>query len=76
MRDQFYFAVAPDFPLELLPSEEGLIVADRYAASVVRPAPPRSVAGGRRRSLLLRFARTAALRLQGAADPAAEAEPG
>ena len=29
----------------------------------------------RRRALLLRFARTAALRLQGAADPEAETEP-
>ena len=73
--DQFYFAVAPDFPADLLPAEEGLILADR-AASVIRPAQARSVAAGRRRSLLLRFARTAALRLQGAADPAAEAEPG
>ena len=74
--DQFYFAVAPDFPVDLLPAEEGLILADRYAASVIRPAQARSIAPGRRRSLLLRFARTAALRLQGAADPAAEAEPG
>ena len=73
--DQFYFAVAPDFPVDMLPAEEGLILADRYAASVIRPAQARSVAAGRRRSLLLRFARTAALRLQGAADPAAEAEP-
>ncbi len=74
--DQFYFAVAPDFPVDLLPPEEGLILADRYAASLIRPAQSRAMAAGRRRSLLLRFARTAALRLQGAADPAAEAEPG
>ena len=51
-------------------------LTDRYAAGVIRPAQARSIAAGRRRSLLLRFARTAALRLQGAADPAAEAEPG
>jgi hypothetical protein len=73
--DQFYFAVAPDFPRDLLPPEEGLIVADRYAASLIRPARARSVAPGRRRALLLRFARTAALRLQGEADPDAAAEP-
>lgn len=72
--DQFYFAVAPEFPCDLLPPDEGLIVADRYAASLVRPARTRAVAPGRRRALLLRFARTAAARLQGAADPAAEAE--
>lgn len=74
--DQFYFAVAPGFPCDLLPAEEGLIVADRYAASVIRPACPRAVAPARRRALLLRFARTAAARLQGAADPDAGPEPG
>lgn len=73
--DRFYFAVAPDFPLELLPEGEGLIVADRFAACLIRPACERTVTPGRRRSLLLRYARTAALRLQGVADPAAETEP-
>lgn len=73
--DRFYFAVAPDFPVEILPPGEGLILADRFAASLIRPACERSVAPGRRRSLLLRFARTAALRLQGAADPEAANEP-
>ena len=62
--DRFYFAVGPAFPLELLPADEGLIVADRYAATLVRPARERPVAPGRRRALLLRYARTAALRLQ------------
>jgi hypothetical protein len=74
--DQFYFAVAPDFPVDLLPAEEGLILADRYAAEVIRPARPRAVAAARRRALQLRFARTAALRLQGENDPSPEAEPG
>ena len=73
--DRFYFAVAPGFPIEILPESEGLILADRYAASVVRPAALRVVAPGRRRALLLRFARTAAFRLQGVADPMAESEP-
>jgi hypothetical protein len=73
--DRFYFAVAPDFPVEILPHGEGLILADRFAASLIRPARERSVAPGRRRSLLLRFARTAALRLQGAADPEPATEP-
>jgi hypothetical protein len=74
--DRFYFAVAPDFPLDILPPGEGLIVADRYAASLLRPACERVVAPSRRRALLLRFARTAALRLQGVADPDALSEPG
>ena len=72
--DEFYFAVAPDFPVELLPEEEGLIVADRFAATLVRPARTRTVPAARRRSLLLRFGRTAALRLQGVTDPMAMPE--
>lgn len=74
--DEFYFAVGPDFPVELLPEDEGLIVADRFAATMVRAARARSVAASRRRAVLLRFARTAALRLQGATDPMAIPEPG
>ena len=63
--DRFNFAVGRDFPAALLPAGEGLIVADRYAASLIRPARACAVAPGRRRALLLRFARTAAARLQG-----------
>ncbi len=72
--DQFYFAVGPDFPHDILPHDEGLIIADRYAASLIRPSRTRPVAPARRRALLLRFARTASLRLQGQADPEAGPE--
>jgi hypothetical protein len=69
--DLFYFAVAPGFPLALLPDEEGVILADRFAGAVHRPARLRPVVPARRRSLLLRFARLGALRLHGLADPEA-----
>lgn len=67
--DAFYFAVAPGFPLDLLPATEGLIVADRFAGEVVRPAPLRPLSAARRKALLIRFARTGAWRLQGMLDP-------
>lgn len=67
--DAFYFAVPPDFPLEILPSEEGVIVADRWAGEIVRPARLRPLAAARRRALLLRFARLAAARTMALADP-------
>lgn len=70
--DRFYFAVAPGFPLPLLPEAEGLILADRFEGELLRPAQLRPLAPARRRALLLRFARTAALRLQGLADPGPE----
>jgi hypothetical protein len=69
--DRFYFAVAPGFPLALLPEEEGVILADRFAGAVHRPARHRPIAAARRRSLLLRLARLGALRLHGLADPEA-----
>ena len=71
--DLFYFAIGPDFPAWLLPAEEGLIRADRYAAEVARPAVHRPLSGARRKAMLIRFARVAASRLQVLADP--EADP-
>lgn len=69
--DRFYFAVAADFPRAILPAGEGLIVADRFTAEIVRPAPIRPLAGARRKALLIRFGHAAAARLQALLDPAA-----
>lgn len=68
--DRFFFAVKPGFPCDVLPPGCGLILADRYGAEIVRPAsemPPLPAA--RRKVLMLRFARTAALRLAAVFDP-------
>src|SRR5262245_17578702 len=67
--DQLYFAVAPDFPAAVLPSDAGLIVADRYGGEVLRPAPEHAVAPARRKAVTLRFARGAAERLLMVDDP-------
>ncbi len=67
--DRFYFAVADGFPLELLPPEEGLIRADRFAAEVLREAPLRTLGAARRKALLIRFARASAGRLRALLDP-------
>ena len=72
--DRFYFAVPEDFPQEVLPAEQGLIVADAYGAAILRPsAELTAVAGARRRSVILRFAQTAAGRLHGLTDPGFDA---
>lgn len=68
--DGFYFAVAPGFPIELLPEEEGLIIADRYAGEVLRTAQQRPLPAARRRALVLRFGRLAAARAHALTDPA------
>lgn len=67
--DRFYFAVAPDFPKEMLPDAHGLIVGDGYEAAVLRDAAPRPLHASRRRTLLLRFGLAASRRLRDIEDP-------
>ncbi len=61
--DQFYFAVAPGFPLEAVPEEAGLIVADRYGGEVARASPIAPMASASRRRQTLLFAHVASARL-------------
>ena len=60
--DAFYFAVAPEFPRDVLPVEPGLIVADAFGGAVLRDAPVSLLAGARRKALTIAFARLAATR--------------
>jgi hypothetical protein len=70
--DAFAFAVAPEFPREILPEEPGLIVADGFGGAVLREAPSEPLAGARRKALTLAFARLAAMRAAGAPAVALE----
>lgn len=67
--DRFYFAVGRDFPLDLLPADEGVILADRFGAEIVRGARLRALSPARRKAILIRFGRTAASRLHRLLDP-------
>lgn len=67
--DALFFAVDTDFPRGVLPEEAGLIVAWEGTAELLREAAPHTLAPARRRALLLRFARLAAVRLAGRDDP-------
>jgi len=67
--DRFYFAVPKHFPAALIPQDCGLIVADAFAAAVLRNGTAHRLAPGRRRALTLRFAVTAAARLRRYLDP-------
>jgi hypothetical protein len=58
--DRFYFAVMQDFPLDILPADQGLIIADRFGGGVVRESAESRLNGSRRKALTLRFARAAA----------------
>ena len=69
--DRFFWAVDADFPTDLLPPETGLILADAYDAEVVRMPPEQPLAPARRKVMVQKFARHAALRLQALRDPGA-----
>ena len=60
--DLFFFAVAPEFPREILPEGPGLIVADGFGGAVIVEAPETPLAPARRKALTLAFARLAAMR--------------
>jgi hypothetical protein len=72
--DRLFFAVPEHFPVELIPDDCGLILADGFGAEIVRPAPELRLAPARRKAVTLRFAHLAALRLQRLVDPAATME--
>lgn len=67
--DALLFAVPPGFPLEALPPDTGLLVADGFGAALVREAPRHPLSAPRRRAVTLRFALTASLRLGRIEDP-------
>ena len=69
--DRFYFAVPNNFPAALIPEDCGLIVADAFAASLIRDGDTAVLAPGRRRAVTLRFALAAAARLRRHLDPQA-----
>lgn len=69
--DRLYFAVAEGFPMDILPEECGLVLADGFGAEFLREPPAQTLGSARRRAVHLRFARTAGARLQRLTDPGA-----
>ena len=68
--DRLFFATTVEVPCEIFPKDTGLIVADAFGAHVACEAPEHKLHAATRKSMMLTFARCAALRLQALADPA------
>lgn len=68
--DRYFWAVAPDFPQEILPETGGLILADEFGGELVRMGAAQPLNAARRKALTLRFARLAAWRQGAQGDPA------
>jgi len=58
-----------DVPCEIFPPDAGLIVADAFGATIMSEAPQHRLPAATRKSIMLRFAHAAAMRLQALVDP-------
>jgi hypothetical protein len=67
--DRLFFATTLEVPREIFPPDTGLIVADAFGAAIVCDAPEHRLHAATRKSMMLTFARAAALRLAALADP-------
>jgi hypothetical protein len=67
--DRLFFATTVEVPCDIFPKDTGLIVADAFGAEIVCEAPEHRLHAATRKSMMLAFARAAALRLSSLADP-------
>ena len=67
--DRLFFATTIDVPGDIFPKDAGLIVADAFGAEIISQAPEHRLHASTRKSMMLAFARAAALRLSALADP-------
>jgi hypothetical protein len=67
--DRLFFATSLDVPCEIFPLDTGLIVADGFGAEFKCEAPEHRLLAATRKSMLVLFARAAAMRLQALHDP-------
>jgi hypothetical protein len=61
--DRFFFAVDQEFPAMYLPASEGLIVADRFDAAIIRNSSEKHMLPQTRKNMLVIFGMKAADRL-------------
>ena len=67
--DRYFWAVDAKFPINILPSDTGLIIADAYDASIFRDAPLNKLSAARRKKITKSIARSACNRLLTHTDP-------
>ena len=62
--DQFYFGVAHNFPIEILPKEHGIITTDGFDIHEAQPSPVQKLNGSRRKTLFLKLAKASMRRIE------------
>jgi hypothetical protein len=53
--DRLFFAIPETVPIEIMPEDAGLILADAFGAEILRQAPEHRIAAATRRAMLVRF---------------------
>ena len=67
--DRYFWAVDSDFPIGILPTDTGVIIADAYDASILREAPLNKLSAARRKKITKSIAASACNRLLKLTDP-------
>ena len=67
--DRYFWAVDANFPIDILPINTGIIIADAYDASILREAPLNKLSPARQRKVIKSIAKSACNRLLTHIDP-------
>jgi len=67
--DRYFWAVDANFPINILPSDTGIIIADAYDASITRGSPLNKLSAARRKKITKSIAISACNRLLTHIDP-------
>ena len=67
--DRYFWAVDSTFPIDILPSDTGVIIADAYDAAFLKEAPLNKLSAARRKKITKLIAKTACNRLLTHTDP-------
>ena len=62
--DQFYFGVAHNFPIDILPKEHGIITTDGFDVYEAQPSPVHKLNGSRRNNLMRKMAKASMRRME------------
>ena len=67
--DRYFWAVDANFPIDILPINTGIIIADAYDASILREAPLNKLSPARQKKVIKSIAKSACNRLLTHIDP-------
>tara|TARA_B100000963_G_scaffold147560_1_gene128454 strand:- start:328 stop:762 length:435 start_codon:yes stop_codon:yes gene_type:complete len=67
--DRYFWAVDANFPIDILPINTGIIIADAYDASILREAPLIKLSPARQKKVIKSIAKSACNRLLTHIDP-------